>query len=120
MRNSDDMLKLLMETATATNDTDKVLEIIQEGQKMTISMFSLYILMEGKEHEDCDPKGCNVIKLIPQTIERFKQQFLDDLDTHLAINLAINNIETGEPEETINQKTHREILEEMDIKPQAD
>ena len=106
-----DRIMELMVKMGMDSDLERLEFIVQESKKLTVTMFALYILKEGKEHEDCDPADCNVIKHIPKAVDNFLKEFSDDLKTHVEMNLLVNGISLNK---TINENVRDAILKELE------
>jgi len=104
----DKITELFLQHAVDTNDSDQLIGVIGRIQELLVSMFALYIIMEGKEHGDHD--DCEVMQNLPLCIEDFKKQLIADIDLHVQGNCAVNGIEL---ELSHNQRVSREILKEM-------
>ena len=103
-----DIVKAFMEVATASGDPDQIVAMISKLQTLMVSMFSLYILIQAKEHEDHD--DCETMRELPKAIDSFITQLTDDIRLHVGLNLKVNGVVF---EKTANQKQYEEILAEI-------
>lgn len=101
----DDITELFMRQAVEDGDPDHLVHVIGKIQEVLVAMFSLYIIMVGKEHEGHD--DCDTLASLPEGIESFKRQLIKDIDRHVTSNCAINGIKLVR---TTNQKTYDEIM----------
>ena len=86
----DKITELFLQHAVADGNTDHLIEVIGRIQELLVSMFSLYIIMEGKEHADHD--DCDVLRRLPDCIKEFKEQLIGDLEFHIQGNCLANGI----------------------------
>lgn len=103
-----DLLEMFLNAATASGDPDHIVDMISKLQTLIVSMFSLYILIQAKEHEDHD--DCDTMQSLPKTIDSFIEQLTSDVRTHVKLNLAANGVEF---EKTHNQLAYERIMEEI-------
>jgi len=103
----DNITELFMQHAVEDGDPEHLVHIIGKIQEVLVAMFTLYIIMQGKEHQEHD---CEVFKEIPEAIESFKRQLLKDIDTHIKGNMMVNGITLTK---TQNQKTYDEIMAKL-------
>ncbi len=103
----DDITALFLQHAVEDGDPDHLVSIIGKIQEMLVAMFTLYIVMQGKEHKDHD---CDVFDEIPAVIESFKRQLIKDIDTHIAGNMIVNGITLIK---SVNEKTYDEIMAKL-------
>ena len=104
-----DIVKAFMEVATASGDPDQIVAMISKLQTLMVSMFSLYILIQAKEHEDHE--NCDSFKEIPHAIDKFIEQLTSDIRLHTTLNLEVNGVTF---EKTRNQKAFEEIMAEIE------
>jgi len=103
-----DMIKMFLEAATASGDPDHVVQMVGKVQSILVSLFSLYILIEAKEHEGHD--DCPAMKEIPKAIDSFIEQLTDDIRMHVGANLAVNGVTL---EKSHNQEQYEKIMAEI-------
>jgi len=101
----DGITEMFMRQAVDDGDPEHLVHVIGKIQEVLVAMFSLYIIMQGKEHEDHD---CELFKALPEAIEDFKRQLIRDIDLHVFSNMKVNNITLVK---TKNQKTYDEIMQ---------
>lgn len=109
------IIQAFMEAATETGDPDHIVAMISKLQTLMVSMFSLYVLIQAKEHEDhtdCTHE-CDVMDKLPAAVDSFIDQLTADIRIHVSMNLAANGIEL---EKTANQKVFEEIMAEIKAK----
>lgn len=107
-KNNDAMIDAFLEVALDQKDPEKTLFMVTKIQELLINMFSLYLLMEAKEHED--HTDCTVLEELPTAIEMFIADFSKDLRDHIRVNLMVNGIAL---QKTHNQKTYDEIMKQL-------
>lgn len=95
-----DILKAFLEAATASGDPEHIVQMIGKLQTLMVSMFSLYILMEAKDHED-HKEDCKIMEDIPKAIDSFIEQLTADIRMHVSMNLEVNGVTL--------QKSHNQI-----------
>ncbi len=107
-RDLDKLTELFLQHAVDDGDTDHLIHVIGRIQELLVSMFALYIIMEGKEHADHD--DCDVMRKLPGCVKAFKEQLIADIDLHVQGNCAVNGIQL---ELSHNQRVSQEILKAM-------
>lgn len=107
-KNKDAILDAFMEVAINQKDPEQTLFMVHKLQELLINLFSLYLLMEAKEHEGHD--NCTVLEELPTVIEMFLAEFSKDLKDHIRVNLMVNGIAL---QKTHNQKTFDEIMAQL-------
>jgi len=108
-KNTDRLTELLLEVAIKTQSPDALLDLTREAQKLLVSSFAIYMVLTAQEHED--HKECAVKDNLRNLLELFKEQFMEDVDKHVEINLKVNGF-TLDPSH--NEKTRAEILKELE------
>jgi hypothetical protein len=99
---------LFLQHAVDDGDSEHLIHVINRIQELLVSMFALYIIMQGKEHQDHD--DCETMRKLPLCVEDFKKQLIADIDIHVQGNCMVNGIEL---ELTHNQRVSKEILKAM-------
>ncbi len=107
MSEIDNITELFMQTAVDEGNPDHLVKVIGKLQELLVSMFALYIIMEGKEHQDHD---CKFFKALPDAITDFKAQLMRDIDSHVRGNLLVNGITLTK---THNQQVSEAILKAL-------
>lgn len=103
----DAILKAFMEVAIDKKDPEQTLFMVHKLQELIINLFSLYLLMEAKKHED-HGENCTVLEELPTVIDMFLSDFSKELKDHVRVNLMVNGIAL---QKTLNEKTHEEIMQ---------
>lgn len=103
-----DITELFLRHAVEMNDPDRLVELISNVQTLLVTLFSLYIIMLGKEHQEHD--DCDTYKFLPDAILDFKRQLINDLDSHVQGNCLVNNIMLAK---STNEKTYEEIMKTL-------
>ncbi len=111
MRRADKLIDLLVKTGMAEAEPEKIQFIVEEAKKLTIAMFSLYILKEAKAHQDCKPSECNVIEHIPEAVDNFLKEFEEEIRIGVELNLTVNGINVVKSH---NQEVAEAIMKELD------
>ena len=108
MNEIDGITELFMRQAVEDGDPDHIVKVVGKLQELLVSMFTLYIIMVGKEHQEHD--NCETFTSLPDSIEDFKRQLLRDIDVHIQGNCTVNGIVFAK---TQNQKTYEEIMKTL-------
>ncbi len=111
----EEIIRAFMQAATESGDPDQIVAMISKLQMLMVSMFSMYILIQAKEHEDhteCTHE-CNVIGELPNAIDSFVEQLTRDIRLHVQMNLEVNDVVI---KKTANQKAFEEIMAEIKAK----
>jgi hypothetical protein len=106
------MITMFLEAATASGDPEQIVSMVGKVQTILVSLFSLYILIAAKDHDDHDT-DCEIMAQLPKTIDSFITQLTEDIRLHVGMNLKVNGIEL---EKTAQQKQYDDIM--ADIKAQ--
>ncbi|NOQ49934.1 MAG: hypothetical protein GQ553_04655 [Nitrosomonadaceae bacterium] len=107
--NDERMITMFLEAATASGDPDQIVSMVGKVQTILVSLFSLYILISAKEHDDHET-DCEIMEQLPKAIDSFIAQLTEDIRLHVEMNLKVNGIEL---EKTANQKQYDEIMAEI-------
>ena len=104
-----EIVQAFMEAATANGDPEQIVGMIGKLQTIMVSMFSLYILIQAKEHEDHATDG-SISEDLPKAVDAFIDQLTSDIRLHVELNLKVNGVVL---EKTANQKQYEEIMAEI-------
>jgi len=104
----DSITEMFMQAAVEDGDPEHIIRIIGKIQELLVSMFTLYIIMVGKEHQEHD--NCDTFTSLPDSVKDFKRQLLRDIDVHVQGNCAVNGIVFAK---TLNEKTYAEIMKTL-------
>lgn len=110
MDNQDKITELFLKSALEQGSPEKVESLIGSVQEVLVSLFSLYIVMQGKEHQSCGDKDCQIIEKLPSVVESFKTQLMHDLDVHVDGNCKVNGIVL---EKSHNQRVFDDIMQTL-------
>ena len=108
MSEIDSITEMFMQQAVEDGNPEHIVRIIGKIQELLVSMFTLYIIMQGKEHQEHD--DCDTFAALPDAITDFKRQLLRDIDIHIKGNCAVNGIVFAQ---TLNEKTYAEIMKTL-------
>jgi len=110
MSNHDEIIEAMIRLGIESS-SEKLQEMVEKFKRLTVTIFSLYLLKEAKTHEKCPPDNCHVIERIPEAMEDFIEEFSEDIRAHVELNLIVNGFSMGT---SPNEKVREEILKEME------